>query len=101
MTRKVTRNEKLNKNALAIAIHLTSRNEVPITAKQCMNELLQKVKELTRSSRITLTDLQNSLKQWVDNRWAVIKDNVLQITRAGRHHIKKLAEAASSTHATA
>lgn len=95
MTRKVTRNEKLNKNAIAAAIHLTSREQV-LTAGQCMYELLQKVKEFTKSKVITLDSLKESLKQWVDNGWAVIKDNVLQITRAGRSHVKRLAEAATA-----
>jgi coproporphyrinogen III oxidase-like Fe-S oxidoreductase len=86
--------KKVETIASAVAIHLATR-DVPCTAKQCLQELLEQVKTLV-SQKLKMDELQLALSKWVDRGWAIITDGYLQITRAGRNVIRNLAENATS-----
>ncbi len=86
--------KKVETIAFAVAIHLATR-DVPCTAKQCLQELLDQVKALV-NQKLKMDELQLALSKWVDQGWAIITNGFLQITRAGRHKIASLAEAATA-----
>ena len=77
----------------AVALHLQTRS-VPCTAKQCMEELLLEVKKLTGNHKLTISNIKENLRKWLDEGWAIISKKTLQVTRAGRKKIKELADAA-------
>ncbi len=77
----------------AVALYLQTR-PVPCTAKQCLQELLKEVRELTGNFALTVKQIKDNLKKWFTEGWAVISSQSLQVTRAGRNKIKELADAA-------
>jgi hypothetical protein len=79
----------------AVAIHLHTKN-TPCTTKQCMNELVDAVKELTGDANLTMQRVKKALNKWIEQGWATLVDDILQVTRAGRAQIKKLAEMATT-----
>jgi coproporphyrinogen III oxidase-like Fe-S oxidoreductase len=93
--RQLTRKEKMSTTASAAAVHIVTQDGKACTVKQCMKQLLDEVKKLTGNLDLTITQLKESLQQWVEDGWAKIKGDTLEITRAGRNPIKQLAEAST------
>lgn len=79
----------------AAAILLVTMDK-PITAKLTLSSLLENVRSFLGNKRITIKGLKRALTSWLDNGWAQIKGEVLQITRAGRVPISKMADLATS-----
>lgn len=79
----------------AAAILLVTMDK-PITAKLTLSSLLENVRNFLGNKRITIKVLKRALTSWLDNGWAQIKGEVLQITRAGRAPISKMADLATS-----
>lgn len=77
----------------AVALHLQTRS-CACTAKQCLRELLNEVREIVGNKALTVRNLKDALKTWFAEGWAVISSQTLQVTRAGRKKIKELADAA-------
>ena len=79
----------------AVALHLVL--ECPnCTTKQRLSVLLTEVRKLIADRNLTLQKMKEALKKWFEEGWAMITKDILQVTRAGRNQIKKLAEEASA-----
>ncbi len=77
----------------AVALHLQTRT-VACTAKQCLQELLAEVRKMVKHKNLTIERLKEALKTWFKEGWAIVNNQSLQVTRAGRKKIKELADAA-------
>jgi hypothetical protein len=92
MSRKVEEEESISIEA-AVALHLEI--EAPrSTAKQCMKELLESVRKLTKNPKLTIQNIKDALRRWFEEGWAMLAGGFLQVTRAGRSKVKALAEKA-------
>lgn len=100
MKKKMTRAEKMNATAAAIAFYLVNREGSSVTTEQCLKELLERTRELSNNAELTMMQMKESLQLWVGNGWAFIKKDVLHITREGQAHVQKLAESAINLAAT-
>ncbi len=78
----------------AVALYLQTR-PVPCTAKQCLQELLIEVRVLTGNFALTIKQIKDKLKKWFAEGWAIISNQSLQVTRAGRKQVKELAAEAA------
>lgn len=79
----------------AVALHLVL--DCPCcTAKQRLADLLKKVKKLTADRKLTIQKMKQALEKWFQEGWAVVTNNIFQVTRAGRAQIKKLADEATA-----
>jgi coproporphyrinogen III oxidase-like Fe-S oxidoreductase len=79
-------------HATALAIET---REVCRTARQCLKELLEVVKKLVNNDKLTIQNLKQSLKEWLQQGWAIISDSHIQVTHSGRARIKNLATEAA------
>lgn len=94
MAKKVEKENSLSIEA-AVALHLEI--EAPrSTAKQCMKKLLESVRKLTQNPKLTTKNLQDALRRWFEEGWAMLAGGFLQVTRAGRAQVKALAEKATA-----
>lgn len=61
-----------------------------------LNALLEKIRVALKKPSLTMRHMRRSIADWLINGYAVIKDNCLKVTRAGRKHIASLAEVATA-----
>lgn len=80
---------------VAVALHLEIQAPRS-TAKQCMKELLQWVRQATKNPSLTIQHIKAALRQWFEEGWATLAGGFLQVTRAGRDRVKTLAEQATA-----
>jgi hypothetical protein len=102
MARRATRTQEVQKMSIetAVALHLQLIAPRP-TAKQCVQELLQSVRELTENAMLTTRDLKTALRRWFEEGWVSFSGGFLQVMRAGRAKIQEIAEKATAAPAPA
>jgi coproporphyrinogen III oxidase-like Fe-S oxidoreductase len=79
---------------LAVAAHVYVDGFTLV--KHSLHDLLEKIKQALNDQALTTRDIRQALAEWLMEGMAVIEDNYLRITRAGRHHVEQLAEVATS-----
>lgn len=87
----MTLEDKKRATASFVAQCIVARENTPVTQGQCMKELLIQVQNLSNNDKLTLQHLKDSLQQWVNEGWATIRTDVLQITRHGQSKIHDIA----------
>ncbi len=97
MAKKVsgTENAVVSSVEGAVAAYIIAQ-DTPCTSKQCLQKLLQAVRVLVNNTKLTIQNIKQSLKNWLNEGWAIISKDTLQITRSGRVKIKEIAELATA-----
>ena len=79
---------------LAVAAHVFVDGFTSV--KHHLRTLLQKIKSELRNPSLTTRDIRRALADWLIKGYAVIEEDCLKINRAGRKHVKALAEVATA-----
>jgi hypothetical protein len=65
------------------------------TAEHCAKKMLERVRELTGNSALTIQDLILAIKGWLEKGWIILTDQVVKVMRPGRAPIRAIAEQAT------
>lgn len=80
----------------AVALALATGTQAA-TTRQDLRNLLREVRKLVSNPALTLQNMKEALATWLQEGWAVVSKHFIQVTRAGRAPVKKMAESVFAT----
>lgn len=96
VAKKSKKKEEPDKFALDVAAALYLELEtVRCTARQCLNRMLESVRQLTKNPKLTMQKMKLAIRHWLTKGWVMISGEEIQVLRAGRAPIKQLADDAT------
>lgn len=76
---------------VAAALYLELETERS-TARQCLTQMLNRVREMVKNPALTMQQMKQAISQWPAEGWVMISGDTIQVMRAGRAKIRQLAD---------